>query len=434
MNRLKINILGNPKMEYNGEDIAEKLSSKSIGLLSYLLVEGRAGINREKVAYMFWETSKDEAAKYNLRYNLWAINKLIRVEKDKIDSSLLKCDKNQIKFSEDIELYADIDEFKKIYNSNNELKIEDLITLKRLYKGDFLEGFYLKNCFKFNDWVFYEREKGQKKYFEVLNKMKEYYEKENNYMKQISILEEMIRINSFDEELYVELINIYISQGDRAAALNQYNRCTFILRQELNLAPKASTKNLLFKIKTVDKEGNKTRGTSKVKRDKDLDYNIEYMSEEELNKTLECNRKINSRTILVECSSFTNLNYYFLATLIDIIIEEYDKNIFNTFDNEMLRELNRVNPLVEYDKSEKYIMYSNDLEKIRIYQAVKQLLKIITFEENLNIFIKNIEHIDRHSFEFIKFISINAKLKNIDIKYTGDINDEKAIELNRFSR
>lgn len=436
MNRLKINILGNPKIEYNQEDITEKLSSKSIGLLSYLLVEGKDGINREKVANMFWETSKDQAAKYNLRYNLWAINKLIRIEKHEIEKSLIICDKSQIKFSEDIELYSDIHEFQKIYQSDDEIQIEDLITLKKLYIGDFLESFYLKNCLTFNDWIFYERERGQKTYFDVLYRMKAYYEKEHNYLKQIEILEEMIRINALDEELYVELINIYINQRDITAALKQYNRCELTLREQLNIAPKSSTKNLLHKVKIENqKESNnkKVNVPAATKRQKDFDYNLKYMSNAELNQTIEHNKKSNIRSVVVECGRFTNLNYFFLAALMDKIMDEYGKNFFTEFDNEILRELNKVNPLIEYDRTGETAIYSVDLEKIRIYQAVKHLLKQITLKEDFNILIKNIEYIDQYSFEFIIFLSLNTRLKNLSIKYTGDINSEKAVELYKFN-
>ena len=47
---------------------------------------------------------------------------------------------------------------------------EDLLMLKDLFKGDFLEGLYLRNCNDFNEMILFERVVCQNKQVEILEK------------------------------------------------------------------------------------------------------------------------------------------------------------------------------------------------------------------------------------------------------------------------
>src|SRR6056297_3850996 len=159
-NKIQINMLGSPKIIYNGNDITEKLSYKSAGILYY--VSANDSSSREKIAYTFWEGSSEDAAKYNLRYNLWSMNKIFK-SSNKNEDPILEWNKNNLFLNENYDLDIDIESYSKNIKSQD-LNLKSLIKLKSLYKGEFLEGFYLKDSFAFNDWLFFEREKYQKKY------------------------------------------------------------------------------------------------------------------------------------------------------------------------------------------------------------------------------------------------------------------------------
>src|SRR6056297_1647725 len=210
-NKIQISMLGNPKITYNGKDITDKLSYKSAGILYYVSTNNYC--SRKKIAYTFWEGSSEDAAKYNLRYNLWSMNKIFK-SSNKNEDPILEWNKNNLFLNENYDLDIDIESYSKNIKSQD-LNLKSLIKLKSLYKGEFLEGFYLKESFSFNDWIFYEREKYQKKHIKVLKNLLNIYKEQKNYDKAISILEEMLRINSLDEDLYVSLIKIYIEKGDR---------------------------------------------------------------------------------------------------------------------------------------------------------------------------------------------------------------------------
>ena len=329
-NKIQISMLGNPKITYNGKDITDKLSYKSAGILYY--VSSNNYSSREKIAYTFWEGSSEDAAKYNLRYNLWSMNKIFK-SSNKEEEPILEWNKNNLFLNENYDLNIDIDSYNKNIKSQD-LNLNNLIKLKSLYKGEFLEGFYLKDSFAFNDWLFFEREKYQKKYIQVLQNLLIIYKKEKNHDKSISILQEMLKLNALDESIYVELIKIYLEKGDRANDLKIYNKCVYVLRHELNISPKKSTEKLLKIIK------NKTYQTT-YKCTKTSD-DITRLNQNDLDYLIENNHKYGN-ILIINCIPIENLNYCFMASLIDKIIDFYPKDFLDKARAGIWNDIYRIN-------------------------------------------------------------------------------------------
>ena len=74
---LTINMLGKGAIFHDGECISEKLSSKLVALICLLVLNKNRNMSKEKIISYLWPDSDDEAAKSNLRFNLWTIKKSI---------------------------------------------------------------------------------------------------------------------------------------------------------------------------------------------------------------------------------------------------------------------------------------------------------------------------------------------------------------------
>ncbi len=70
--------MGNIQIFFNDTNITPLLSGKSIALLAYLSFYRETKHKRNKIVDFLWGNSQDSSAKYNLRYNLWSINKIIK--------------------------------------------------------------------------------------------------------------------------------------------------------------------------------------------------------------------------------------------------------------------------------------------------------------------------------------------------------------------
>ncbi|MDW7667723.1 MAG: BTAD domain-containing putative transcriptional regulator [Bacillota bacterium] len=418
-NKIQINMLGSPKITYNGTDITDKLSYKSAGILYYVSANNCS--SREKIAYTFWEGSSEDAAKYNLRYNLWSMNKIFK-SSNKDDEPILEWNKNNLFLNENYEVDIDIKKY------SNELKSEDLdlislIKLKSLYKGEFLEGFYLKDSFSFNDWLFFEREKYQKKHIQVLKNLLTIYKKEKKYDKSISVLKEMLNINSLDEDLYVELIKVYLEMGDRANALIIYNKCIHVLRQELNISPKKSTEKLLKIIKnknyqTSYKSTNTSGDIVRLEQD-DLDYLLK-------------NKAQYGNVLTVKCIPIENLNYCFMASLIDKIIDFYPKDFLMEARPGIWNDIYRINTRAAEFIIKNFSFTSTETERNRLYYSLLELIRYITKDKKTLIISKDIQFIDKYSFDFIKFLLFKKDDLNLEIMFTSNNDNNYLIEIEQY--
>jgi len=420
--KVEISVLGNPKIVYNNKDMTSKLSAKSLGILCYIAAS--ENINREKLAFMFWEESNEESAKYNLRYNVWSMNKIFKNEN--LENPLIISEGSRVCFNDEYEIVSDIDAFEILYSENErKATIDRFNRMKGFYRGEFLEGVYLKGCFKFNDWVFFERENYQKKYIESLTRLLEIYKKEKNFIEGIMVLEELIRLNSLDEDLYVELIKLYLDMGDRTSAMKQYDRCIHILREELNISPKESTENLLKIIK-------ETRYGNVVEyMDRSTD-NIVLLGKDELKRIYQGKRTIEGLVILTKCIPMEGLDYNYLASLVDELIGSCESAILEKIDTWVWRDLGRISlNALKYSKGEISAL-SSETERNRIYQSLLEMMKSVSGNCKINVIVESLQYMDQVSFDFMKYLLFRKGVLDFTMYFTCCEEDGKMIELKRF--
>lgn len=418
-NNIQINMLGSPRIIYNERDITDKLSYKSAGILYYVSANDYS--SREKIAYTFWEGSSEDAAKYNLRYNLWSMNKIFK-SSNKDEEAILEWNKNNLFLNNSYNVDIDIKKYSQELESDD-LDLKSLIKLKSLYKGEFLEGFYLKDSFSFNDWLFFEREKYQKKHVQVLENLLEIYKKEKNYDKSISILQEMLNLNSLDEGLYVELVKIYLEKGDRANALKIYNKCVHVLRQELNISPKKSTQKLLKIIKNKNYQNTykSTNASGDITRLETLD--LDYIVE---------NKNQYGNLLIVNCIPIENLNYCFMASLIDKIIDFYPRDLLKEARPGIWNDIYRINTRAADFIIKNFSFTSTETERNRLYYSLLELIRFISKDDKTIIVVKDLQFIDKYSFDFIKFLLFKRDGLNLDIMFTSSNETNYLIEIEQY--
>lgn len=418
-NNIQINMLGSPRIIYNEKDITDKLSYKSAGILYYVSANDYS--SREKIAYTFWEGSSEDAAKYNLRYNLWSMNKIFK-SSNKDEEAILEWNKNNLFLNNSYNVDIDIKKYGQELESDD-LDLKSLIKLKSLYKGEFLEGFYLKDSFSFNDWLFFEREKYQKKHVQVLENLLEIYKKEKNYDKSISILQEMLNLNSLDEGLYVDLVKIYLEKGDRANALKIYNKCVHVLRQELNISPKKSTQKLLKIIKNKNYQNTykRTNASDDITRleTPDLDYIVEHKNQY-------------GNLLIVNCIPIENLNYCFMASLIDKIIDFYPRDLLKEARPGIWNDIYRINTRAADFIIKSFSFTSTETERNRLYYSLLELIRFISKDDKTIIVVKDLQFIDKYSFDFIKFLLFKRDGLNLDIMFTSSNETNYLIEIEQY--
>ncbi|MFA5577747.1 MAG: hypothetical protein WC983_10810, partial [Tissierellaceae bacterium] len=130
---LIIGFLGKVKISYNEKNVEEKLGSKAIALICLLALNRKRYVSREKLEGYLWPDSDTEAARYNLRYNLWLIKK--NVGKDENDREFLYVDNECCAINSDYQCECDILDIMD-FETSPEDTIQRVMDLKLLFRGD----------------------------------------------------------------------------------------------------------------------------------------------------------------------------------------------------------------------------------------------------------------------------------------------------------
>lgn len=430
MDKLEIQCLGTLNIKLNDQPIQDYMSGKAIGLLCYLVLNSDKVFSREKLVELFWGNSDYDAAKYNLRYSLWTLRKIF---KNNDAEDVIVNVKNGCKVNEAYEVITDIHQLNKMLsNVENDWKHYETLTLDdihSIYQGEFFEGFYLKNCPEFNDWLFYQREKSQRDYFALLSRLADYLKEKKMVDKCIQIYEEMININPLQEEWYIKLIQLYLELGDRKSALDKYERCCKVLREELDVGPMQELQKIYTQIKN-DTNEKYTVGTGK-----NLPHDMCKVSS--VNEFQLCiqNEKNNQRNIVI-CNlerDFSLINYGWMVHVMDTILEQVNSEIIKQrVPKHFMDDLAYLN-LDLYDKGlvdeikHKQIQAIPD---IRLYKAMEKFIIHVAEYKRVAIGIRDLEELDEKSYLWLSFLVSKKKNTNVQI-YILDTKNEK---IKRFKK
>ncbi|MDX9888892.1 MAG: BTAD domain-containing putative transcriptional regulator [Anaerovoracaceae bacterium] len=374
---LSINMLGEINITYKGEKIVDSLSNKTVAMICLLVLNRDKDLSKEKIGYYFWPDSSEEAAKYNVRYNLWTIGKLI--PKDAAGETLIISGKdccsinNKYRFSCD-RIILDS------YNPKGNSSINDLLRLKGLFKGDFLEGMYLKNCNEFNEMILFERVICQKIQVELLEELASRYEAAEGFEDSLKTLEEMMVIEPYNEAFAYRIMNMYSLIGNRTAAINFYKKFEHFLRNNLGISPDAELQlfysNLIESPTTSVLEGKGKKADKK--------------------------QKLEIRALCIP-----EVDFFCISEIIGQVLEKGNKAYMLKLDRQTIYDLGYIyNDLInEYDGND-----FNDSKTIvpvpfvRIINGFYKFINHSTEVYDIDCYIENADKIDDISLEILNYI------------------------------
>jgi oligopeptide transport system substrate-binding protein len=133
--------------------------------------------------------------------------------------------------------------------STHLLKLRDAV---ELYQGDFLAGFYVKECFAFEEWALGEQERLRGLAGETLRALVDLHRARGEYPAAIAYTRRLLALDPWREEAHRELMQLLALSGQRSAALAQYEECRRLLKAELGLEPLEETRALYERLVNWD--------------------------------------------------------------------------------------------------------------------------------------------------------------------------------------
>lgn len=248
---LSIYMLGPPRFVHQGTAIDAFRSDKERALLAYLAVEARPH-RREALAALFWPESSQKAADNNLRQSLFRLRRVLggaaaalSIGKTvQINSGNFWLDVTALET-----LMAACETHPHRRRAACRACLERLEQAVELYSGDFLHEFFLPGCPAFEEWALFKREALRRQALDALHTLAVWRERLGEWAPAERYARRQLALEPWRELAHQQLMRLLAANGERTAALTQYETCRRILSQELAVEPGAETTALYEAIR-----------------------------------------------------------------------------------------------------------------------------------------------------------------------------------------
>lgn len=243
INELQLKLLGNVEVRLDEAVVAGFHSNKVQALLFYLAVTGRPHL-RPTLTGLLWGDLPEASARNNLRKALTQLRQLV--------GSHLSITRQTVAFNRESSYWLDVERFERqVGSSSAETDIAVLREAVELYRGDFLEGFYVRQAPAFEEWVLARQARLRELALQALHRLVTFYAGQGKFglLKGIDYSTRLLTLDPWREEAHRQLMLLLAHSGQRSAALAQYETCRQVLAQELGVEPGAETITLYEKIR-----------------------------------------------------------------------------------------------------------------------------------------------------------------------------------------
>ncbi|BCL80524.1 AAA family ATPase [Ktedonobacteria bacterium brp13] len=240
MQQVIFRLLGPPEISYNDQPI--RIPRRRSRALLYYMVSTHTSQPRERLMTLLCGDMDEESARRAFKTMLAEVRSQLR----SIDPSIdwIKSDEDRLTFNPLAPIWLDTEIFEKDTaslqrNSNQAIK---------LYRSDFLDGFFLKGAPDFDAWVQSTRDHFHNLYMMALQQMADVYEANHQLDEAITCMHMLLAADPLSEDAHARLMRLHWLVGDRTQALRQYERLGKMLAEEFSVQPMATTQALYQQI------------------------------------------------------------------------------------------------------------------------------------------------------------------------------------------
>ncbi len=234
---LEISLLGPPRVRRDGEPVAFD-TRKATALLAHLALADRPR-SREALCELLWPDHDPEHARGALRRTLSALRKA--VGEQWIDTAA-----DSVALRDGPGLEVDVRRFRELASA--EATPEELASAVEVFRGELLEGFFLRGNPGFEAWYVHEADLLGRELGAALGRLVRALAERGEHGGAIRHAQRWLALDPLHEPAHRELIRLYALNGDRAAALAQYRDCVRTLSQELGVPPVDETAALFEQV------------------------------------------------------------------------------------------------------------------------------------------------------------------------------------------
>ncbi len=257
MAHLSIGVLGSLQVSLADAPITALESVKVRALLAYLAVEVDHPHRRETLIGLLWPDFPEESARHNLRQALFNLRSILGDKK--ASPPYLLSTRDAIYFNQESDYSLDLAQFNTFFLNCEEhlprckedcsIRAARLEEIVKLYRGEFLEQLFLEDSTEFEEWVLAQRENMHQRALEAHSYLTNYYKLHGDFQSARRHASRQLELDPWREEAHRQMMQMLALDGERSAAMAQYETCKQILAKELDVEPSAETRELYEQIR-----------------------------------------------------------------------------------------------------------------------------------------------------------------------------------------
>ncbi|HSB67426.1 MAG TPA: BTAD domain-containing putative transcriptional regulator, partial [Anaerolineales bacterium] len=230
---LEIKTLGSLTLQINGHALPTLGSHKAEAIMIYLAVGGEP-CNRNVLATLLWPDKSESQALTSLRVALAVLRKDL--------GDYLVITREAVGINPGSQVYLDVSDLEA------RLACHEIEGALKIYQGEFLQGFNIRDSLEFEDWRRWQQERIFRLVTSALHTEISNAIEMENYKNGRVFAQQLLQLDPLDELAHRKYILLLALDGQRVDALAQYKKCKAILQAELGVEPAQETQALYTQI------------------------------------------------------------------------------------------------------------------------------------------------------------------------------------------
>ncbi|MCB9007628.1 MAG: hypothetical protein H6656_09740 [Ardenticatenaceae bacterium] len=253
---LKLALLGPLQISIDDEPLIGLDSGKAQALLCYLAVNGRSH-SRHALASLLWGELPDADARRNLRGVILKLRQQLE--------SYLHISHQAVGLNPDATVWLDTAVFQNNLNAGT-AENNGWQTAVQLYRGEFLQEFYIRQAPDFDNWLLAQRTWFHNQAVSAHDARATHLLHQSDFTEGIQVARRLIILEPTREASHRLLMELLALSGQRPAALQQFEQCQQLLADELGVEVSQETAVLHEQIRSGEYDKVTNRQGDKVTR------------------------------------------------------------------------------------------------------------------------------------------------------------------------
>lgn len=250
MDILKLSLLGRPSLQKGGEDLVAVFTYRKSLALLYFLALSPGAHSRHYLAGLLWGDMPDANARAALSRSLSDLRKHVE--------PYLEISAHRVAFKRSAPYWSDVELFERaisdaVSDGEEGAPLEVIPRLREavaLYRGNLLEGFYVRGAIAFEEELTIARERLHLLAIQAMRRLIAHDLASGAFQQGIQDASRLLALEPTHEATHAQLMVCLANNGQRSAALSQYAACREILKEELGVEPADGTTALYEQIRS----------------------------------------------------------------------------------------------------------------------------------------------------------------------------------------